>query len=566
MLKQLTIKNYALIDELSVAFHPHLNTLTGETGAGKSIIIGALELILGARARMEDIRHGEESAFVEALFDSVPFLDQKLREEQIETFPDGLLVRREIHASGRSRCFINDAPVSLNFLAVAGDLLVDLHGQHDHQALLKTERHQEYLDAFGVDPVIKRTVQEAFASVQKINQELASLREKEAHLKEKRDLLAFLVHEIEAVNPQPGEEEDLEQEEKLMRNSERLYETSRTMDQFLYEDEAAVIERLAQIESSLDRIRTVDPKIEQWLSECRTARIQIEEMTKAFQSFVSNIDFDAERLEGIRERLGQFTQLKKKYGGSMEAVLQKLGDGKETLHTIESFDASIHRLQTELEEALEILTVQSLKLSSNRKTIAERLEARMTSMLSELGLQNGIFKVQLAHLQDPAGWIKINDQSVSVTKNGIDRIEFLISMNPGEPPKPLVRIASGGEISRLMLALKTVLADADKIPVLVFDEIDTGISGRIAHVVGKNLRSLSRRHQLICITHLPQIASMGDRHFSVVKEVSDGSTRTLVRSLDDESRVREIAKLLGGETITESALNSARELIKSEMS
>lgn len=563
MLKKLYIKNYALIDKMCVEFGPGLNILTGETGVGKSIILGALSLLLGERVKTDVIRGDASMAVVEGLFDVPSYIKLETIDSQIVTDQEELLLRREIHQSGRSRSFANDSPISNSVLSAIGDLLIDLHGQHEHQTILKVDHHLDYLDNFGAEEGLLSRVKVSFKQFRSLKTELEDLQQRETRLHEKRELLEFQVQEIAKADPKEGEGESLESEERILRNSERIFQASNQITNLLYDGEGSVSEKLSTAENALTGLEGVDPLFEKWMKECESARIGVEEIVNNIQTFASRVEFNPQRLEILRERLGLFSQLKKKYGGSIEQVLKHWEEAKKELDQIENIGDEIDRVSTALEEEKKILTHLCEELSAQRRNVASNLEKETVAALEELGLKNSVFCISVEPKKNPEGPVQIGGQNYAVSSRGIDTAEFFISLNPGENPKKLTRVASGGEISRIMLALKTVLAEADRIPVMVFDEIDTGISGRIARVVGKNLKEVSRNHQVICITHLPQIASMGDLHFCVEKEVKANRSRTKIRPLGKEERVMEIAKLMGGEKVTESTIQSARELLKS---
>ncbi|MBN2417413.1 DNA repair protein RecN [bacterium] len=552
MLRSLIIENIALIDRIEVTFGSGLNILTGETGAGKSIIVGALGLVLGERISGDVVRNGAERAVIEAEFTRPDSPALAEFSDYIDGEDGALVLRRIITANGRSRAFINDAPVPIGVLASVGDLLVDLHGQHDHQALLRQPRHIAYLDNFGVDDGLLSATAAAFGECRTLEQHLAGLKKRKTGINERRDLLSFHIREIEAVNPLPGEEEELEQSERLQKAGERIHALAEQLNQTLYEGDGSVAERLAGADEALSALSGVDSIFRELAEQCRTARIAAEDVVDSLQKFVSRHEFDPAQLEFARERLGKFSLLKKKYGGSIEAVLQYLGDGKSELATIETLDGEIESVSRQITEAAARLRRNAGDLSARRRERAAVLERETVAVLSELGLPNASFSIDICSSED------------HISRDGMDRVEFFISLNPGEPLKPLKDVASGGEISRIMLALKTVLAESDDIPVMIFDEIDNGVSGRIARVIGRNLLANAAGRQIICITHLPQIASMGERHYQVVKTVEGEHTRTGIQPLTQEERVREIAKLLGGETITETAVRSARELLETE--
>lgn len=565
MIQELVIKNYALIEDLHVTFGTGLNILTGETGAGKSIIIGALGLLLGDRAQKEIIRQGSSCAMVEGVFQSVPkfILNHVQSEFDIAAANGELILRREVHENGRSRNFINDSPVSLNQLSELGDLLVDLHGQHDHQALLNVDLHLDYLDRFGVDPELINRMESLYREFTRLSEEMDNLIENESQLKQKRDLLEFQVGEIRKLEPSVEDETDLEKEENILKNSERIFQAFQTISSALYEDENAAVNVIAEMESQLAPLLNVDEPFQAWKSGCEQARIALQDVVNGFQSYVSRLEFDPERLEQVRERLGQYALLKKKYGGSTDQVVQFCESAQTQLNEIGSLDDRIQELRDILTSKKQEIAEVALSLDEQRKVSSKKLEFVISEELAKLGLSKGEFIVQLERNEDKKGPICIEGETCRLSSKGINKVEFLISLNPGQNPKPLARIASGGEISRIMLALKTVLAEADSIPVLIFDEIDTGISGRIARIVGQSLANLAQNHQIICITHLPQIASMGKMHYIVEKQSENEVTTTLIRTLSEEDRVYEIGKLLGGEEVTESVLQSARELLDS---
>lgn len=561
MLKTLIVENYALIESLRIDFHSGLNIITGETGTGKSIIIGALGLILGDRAKTDIIRQGAEKALVEAVL-SVPKSISSTLADEIAPPYDELLIRREVYSNGRNRCFVNDSPVTLSILADLGNLLIDLHGQHEHQALFRIENHLNYLDNYESNNELLDIVVESYNSYLSCLRELNEIKNRENELKNKEQLLSFQVQEIQRVDPKSGEDIDLDNQERILRNAEKLHESLNFLENLLYDGEGCVVEQLSEANRHLIQYQPIDDRFNKWAEECDSARISVQELFHTIQAFVNQIDFNADHLEEIRTRLSALTQLKKKYGGSLDEVLSFFTCSKNELKQIETLDETIQKKTEELSAIQKAFSDYCLQLSESRKNNALELSHDIVRVLSELGLQHAKVNIQLTQKEKEDGPVLLDNKTYAATQKGIDHAEFMISLNAGENPKPLRQIASGGEISRIMLALKTVMAETDQIPILVFDEIDTGISGRIARVVGKNLKEVSRKHQIICITHLPQIASLGDKHFTVMKEMSDGRTRTIVHSLSEQDRVVEIAKLLGGETITDNTLQNARELLQ----
>ena len=560
MLQKLLIKNYALIDELRVEFGPGLNIITGETGAGKSIIIGALGLLLGERAQSDAVRQGESKAVVEGFF-ILPEPVKTAVAEFAEIEGSEIIIRREVSASGRSRAFINDSPVTGQILTQIGNYMADLHGQHQHQALLNTDTHLSYLDSFGVDKDLLGKLHGSYRKFRSMENQYKQLVERKQTARQKQELLEFQVKQITETNPLPGEEDALEQEEKILSNAEKITGTAGHIYSMLYEQDDAVSERLSKAVSLLGTLAGIDERLETLRGECDSARILVEEISSSIQDYAAGVEFDPQRLQQVRERLGLFTLLKKKYGPTIEEVLKYCEASKNELMEIDTVEEELVSLQKEMASELACLKELCLDVSDQRKNTAALLEKQIESALYELGLLKASFSVHLSQRESESGPLFVDSQGYDVHQNGIDRGEFFISLNRGEQLKPLAKVASGGEISRIMLSLKTVFADTDNIPVLIFDEIDNGISGRIARVVGKKLKCVSEKHQVICITHLPQIASLGDRHYAVEKSVEGERTVTHIRRLDEEARVAEVAKLLGGEIVTETARESAKELI-----
>jgi DNA repair protein RecN (Recombination protein N) len=564
MLKNLRIENYALIESLTLQFYGGLNIITGETGTGKSILMGALGLILGDRSKTDMIRQGSDKAVVEAeilIPDSIPagFFNDSL---ELSVAGKEVILRRELHRSGRSRAFIDDNPVPLNLLTELGDQLIDLHGQHDHQALLYIENHLSYLDNYSGNHKLLNQARLQFNSYLTCLRELNELKSNYEEFKKQQELLRFQLQEIDRSSPEPDEDTHLEQEERLLNQAEKLVETGQILEQLLYEGDSSVISRLSSARSQLLQHQDVSDQFAQWIKECDAARITVQELYRGVNAFLNQIDFDADHLEQIRQRLAELSLLKKKYGPSLSDVLNFQQSGKQQLAKITSLDETVRNKEIQLTKLRQQFSETCNRLSEIRRNQSKALSKAIIDVLKDLGLNHVEINIQLLRKEDPAGPVELNGKRYQATEKGLEQIEFLISLNPGESPRPLRQIASGGEISRIMLAIKTVLAETDDIPVLVFDEIDTGISGRVARVVGKNLKAVSQKHQVICITHLPQIASMGDVHYSVDKEIQSGRTRTIVRQLNAEDRVLEIAKLLGGEKITDSTLATAKELLQ----
>jgi DNA repair protein RecN (Recombination protein N) len=571
MLKTLLIKNYAVIEGIEVEFESGLNIITGETGAGKSILIDALSLVLGERANSDVVRKGADKAIVEAIFSVSGNKRVRGALEAREFEPqEDLILRREISAKGQSRCFINDTPATLGVLQEIGDLLVDLHGQHDHQSLLRTETHIDLLDDFGGLDGLRQEFRESYDTLTRLFGELEELQAKERQLKERRDLYEFQIQEIDALAPQLGEEEALESELRILENSEKLFEATSQLHQMLYEGEQAVYDQLVLARNQMEDLSRIDKSFEETKNECASAVAIIGEVAKYIQTYNSKIEFNPERLEQIRERLGKLALLKKKYGGSVDAILEHRAKIGKEFALAENFEGEIRKLREKIEKERAACSAAAQRLSGKRRDHVSKVDNSVVAELAKLGIANARFDVKVENHalgktdgvnRNLKAYVKLGREFFDTTPKGMDFVEFHISTNLGEDLKPLSKVASGGEISRVMLALKTILAKSERLPLLIFDEIDVGVSGRIAVAVGKSLKTLSQFHQVVAITHLPQIAGLADTHFVVEKTERDKRTKTRMRKLELEERVEEVARLMSGTVVTEAGLEGARELM-----
>ncbi|QXD14494.1 DNA repair protein RecN [Rhodocaloribacter litoris] len=562
MLRTLYIRDYALIEELEVEFDSGLNVITGETGAGKSILVGALKMILGERASTDVIRTGARKAVIEGVFDETdtPVLRAMLEANEIDVQPR-MILRREITPS-QSRAFINDTPATATLLRDVAARLIDLHGQHEHQSLLRTETHLELLDNFGGLGGLVAGYRRQYDQVARLLQERDELVRRERELRQQQELYGYQIEEIDRVAPQEGEEDALEAERRILENAEHLYEGTARLYEMLYESDAAVHDQLVVARNELQDLARIDRDFEEALEEIRSAQIIVSEVAKFLQDYNARIEFNPERLEDIRARLGELELLKRRYGGTLEAVLAYRREIGAQYELASNFEGAIARLTQQVDEAQAGLTEAARRLSSKRREVAGRIEQAIVAELARLGMPHCHFEVRFEREADPGGWIRFADRErYTAFPHGMDRVEFYLTTNLGEAPRPLVKVASGGEVSRIMLALKTILAKSDRLPILVFDEIDVGVSGAVAHKVGQSLHDLARYHQIITITHLPQIAALGDVHFVVEKHVEGGRTKTRIRRLPEEERAEAVATLLSGSEITEASLESARELI-----
>ena len=566
MLKSLKIQDYALIKEINVEFGKGLNIITGETGAGKSILVDAISLLIGERASTETVREGSQKAIVEGVFEleSNKKINTILEENQIENLPE-LILRREVSLKGANRCFINDTPAPLSVVKEIGDVLIDFHGQHEHQALLRTDTHIDYLDEYSDSSELLRNYRWLYNALIKLKKEISELKSKKDSAVEKREILSFQLKEIDAVSPEIDEEEKLVQELNVLENSERLLELTNDIYQGLYESENAVYDALVKIKNSLDELAGIDKTFDESNKECESALANINDISAFIRNYNSKIEIEPEKLETIRERLAAISLLKKKYGGSVESVLEFRKKAKEEFNKIESSEEKISELESKIESVSKNCADAAVKLYKNRRDGGKEMEGTVKDVLRYIGMEHAFFYVKITHEKDETGSddvLIIKDKPYKYNSKGYDKVEFFISTNKGESPKPLTKIASGGEISRVMLSLKTILAYSDKTPLLIFDEIDTGISGPIAQKVGEAFRALTNYHQVIAITHLPQIAGMANHHFLVEKQTVGERVVSSIRELSKERRILEIAKLLSGEIITEANIKGAKELIR----
>ena len=563
MLSSLRIKNYALVDHLEVEFQPGLNVITGATGAGKSIIVGAANLALGERASIEAVRSGFDTASIEAVF-KLP--DDRTLKEVLGKLgmilqDDVLIIRREISSRGQSRCLLNDRLVTLGSLKSIGDRLADLHGQHQHQSLLNVERHIEYLDHYGDLENVLIRVSEIYHSLRKKRKELEDLKTSKMIDEERRKLYQFQIQEIEKANLSPDEEEKLAQERGVLENVEALFELSSNLYHQLYESEESIVERLGFLSKELKRGADIDSRLKEPAETLESAVIGLQDVARFLEDYKGGLEFDPERLEMIRERLNLLNALKRKYGKSVEEILTYKEQIKRELDRIESKDETIDNLKKEIVVLSQTLQRECGLLSQKRKAKASELSGRIQKALTNLGMAKTEFQIKITQREDKNGLVELNGKRFFADEKGIDLVEFFVSPNPGEELKPLAKIASGGEISRIMLALKSILAKTDRVETMIFDEIDVGIGGEVASVVGKSLKALASSHQVLVITHLQQIASQADHHFKVFKESVKGRTVTKIKRLNKEERVKEVARMISGEKVSQLTLRQAKEMI-----
>lgn len=564
MLRELRVRNLAVIESLTVPFGPGLNVLTGETGAGKSILIDALTLLLGERAQpAETIRAGAETATIEAVFDAPRKSPvATLLQEHGIMLEDGLLVvRRELVRGGRGRVFLNDANTTLALLERLGETLVEVHGQHEHQALLRSARHLDLLDAFAGLGILRDRLRQRHDEWRSVSAELEALRvsarDQVARTTQYRETMA----EIDAARLRPAEEEELREERRRLMNAERLAEGATGAYRELYDDPASAVERAGRAASLLRDLVRVDPEVQPTLQALETALVHLDETARALRSYRDGVVFDPPRLDAIERRMDEIGRLKRKYGESVDTVLTLRARLETDLEGLARAGEDEGRLAERVERLRTELVTRATDLAERRDQAVGRLETSVVAELAALDLEGAVFQVKLARERAGQGEFGVGPEAWRLGPKGVDQAEFFFSGNAGEDARPLARIASGGELSRTMLALKVVLAATDAVPVLIFDEVDVGIGGKTADTVGKKLRQVSRTRQVLCVTHLPQIAAYADQHFRVEKRDDDGRTATTVAALVRNDRVREVARMLGGESVTDTSLQHALELI-----
>ena len=562
MLKEIKIQNFAIIENLLVNFETGLNVLTGETGAGKSIIIDALNLLLGGRADTDSIRTGETTALVEGIFqisneDTLAIV----QEIGIESVDCELHIKRQISNSGKNRCFLNDSQITVSTLAKIGNRLVDLHGQHDHQTLLHPEIHVDLLDLFGKSKQSRDTFTKEFLEYQYQVKTLQSLDTDEKERLQREEFLGFQISEIDAANLSKEEEEEIKEEKNKLRHSEKIRSVLQQSQTLLSEQSGSILESLRQILKDLEPLIEVDKELDSIFQRSQSAFYELEEVEDALRSHDRSLDFNPERLEEIEDRLAEINGLKRKYGNDVSEILTKRDQFVAELEQLAGSEEKINKLAKEIEKKEKIVAKLAIELADMREIGAKALKQGVEKELKELHMNGVRFGVDFNYPPDPQGFVKYHREKLTPTSIGLGTLEFLFSPNPGEELRPLAKIASGGELSRIMLALKSILNKQDTIPVMIFDEVDTGIGGRIAEKVGTKLKKVAETKQVFCITHLPQIAGMASTHFRVEKNVQGKRTRAGIRQLEFAERVEELARMSSGEKITEASLQHAREFI-----
>lgn len=547
MLKVLRVKNFALMEDLTIDFEKGLTVVTGETGAGKSMVVEAIATLCGDRMEDVSIRSDKKFAEITGVFDATPALKNRLHESGIEIDAD-LIIRRKIERGKRQSSYINDQIVSLNLLKELTREIIDLVGQYENQSLFYAKNHLSLFDAYAGISDLKKEYNENFHEYRRLQNNLERLLDAMRQKDEKIDYLKYQIDEIEKAHLQEGEEEQLVLEKDLLLSSEKRSLLSGEIVSTLYEAEGSVIEKVSKAKKLFDELCSLDPKLNELSKRMNLLISTVDDIYREVSSYHDKIEFSQERLDVVLERLELIYKIKKKYGKTLQEVNKHLEDIKKELTLIETRDEEIRETQKCLAEIEKKVIQQAEMLSSHRHKAGGPFKEKILELLSHLGMEKADFDIKFGEKK--------------LDENGKDEVEFYISTNPGEVIKPLHKVASGGEISRITLGLKTLLSEVDKIPTVIFDEVDTGIGGRIAEAVGELLAMVSNAHQIICITHLPQLSVFADNHILVQKEIKDKKTFTHITKLDDNERKLEIARMLGGKDITKKTMEHAAEILK----
>jgi len=559
----------ALIKELNIEFEEGLNVLTGETGAGKSIIIEAIDLILGGSTATDLIRDGEDRLVVEGLFLLVPqekeLISNLNLDAEIVDGEEDLLIRREINKKGRNKCWINQRLINLSTLQEIGKFLVDLHGQHNHQSLLDSSKHIDLMDNLGGDKIIKyrKELADNYRMWREKSKKLFQLIKDGEENSKRIDFLKFQLEEIDKASLAKDEDKVLEEEEMVLRNAEKIIETMEKANFVLYEggsEQASVRDSLSEVSIDLGEISSLDRRIEKIRENLKEIGYQFEDIVNEIVKYKDEIDLDSQKLKEVEGRLNLINSLKSKYGSTVEEILEYRQKMYQELEDIDYSEDKVKKLKEELDSLENKISVSSQHLNANRIKIAEDLEKMVIRELEDLNMKKCQFKVSINNYEDDNG-IEIEGKKYKIGPKGIDDIEFMISPNIGERLRPLARIVSGGEVSRIMLALKSILSEVDQVPTLIFDEIDSGVGARLGEVIAQKLKALSKKRQVICVTHLPQIACRAGRHFYIEKYVLNNQTGIKLNEMKGEERVKEIARMLDGSQMSEITIQHAQKML-----
>jgi len=562
MLRELRIKNFAVIDEVVLELGPGLNIITGETGAGKSIILNALGLISGERGGSDIIRHKEDEATVEALFETVPpAIESKLSEAGFEIEGE-LVIRRILNRSGKNRIYLNGSLCPLGLLAEVGTSLVHIYGQHEHHTLLQPETHLNLLDAFADLDESAKSMKANFDTLSSAWDRLQENRASLDNRRREKALLETQVEEIAQARLRSGEEEELRSDKSILAHAEKLHQGCREGEELLYEGDAALVSRLGKYTVRLKELAGIDPNLQPAVELLESSLAQLQEVAAQLRRYAGRVHFDPRALEQLEDRLAEIQRLKRKYKAGVEEILRMHGEIAESLESLEHSEEQIAGLEKAFAEARRNAWEMAEKISSERQRAAKKLKREMEKEVKSLGMPDTTFEARFVTHDEKADVPPFFIAGKKLSERGMDQVEFYFSPNPGEPVKPLAKIASGGELSRLMLALKALVLTPGVVSTLLFDEVDAGVGGRVAEIVGKKLKQVAVHHQVISVTHLPQIAAIADTHFVVQKEIDKGRTFTRVQRLSDRERVDEVSRMLGGVKITEQTRRHAEELVR----
>ncbi|EMT47212.1 MULTISPECIES: DNA repair protein RecN [Anoxybacillus] len=566
MLAELSIKNFAIIESLSLSFEKGLTVLTGETGAGKSIIIDAIHLLIGGRGSAEFVRYGEAKAEIEGLFlleqDDHPCYN-KCAELGIDISDGMIVLRREITESGKSICRINGKLVTIATLREVGATLVDIHGQHEHQELLDESKHLRLLDEYGGER-IREALEEygaLYAAYERVKRQLQKLNENEQQMAHRLDLLTFQLDEIQKAQLQPDEDEQLMEERRKIVNFQKIYEALQSSYEALYGEQRG-LDWIGLAMNHLDHVSDLDASLKQAQEVVSNCYYLLEEVAHQLRGQLDGLEYDPLRLDEIESRLNEINHLKRKYGKTVRDILEYAAKVEEEIETIQHRDDHIHKLQAELQSITADLLVEAKHISELRMQYAKQLIDNIHQELKDLYMEKTTFDVVFRKRQGAYDDPLVDGVPVKLHASGIDEVEFYISTNPGEPLKPLAKVASGGELSRIMLALKSIFSKHQGVTSIIFDEVDTGVSGRVAQAIAEKIYRVARHSQVLCISHLPQVAAMADTHLFIAKETVDGRTKTTVEALNEEEKINEISRMISGVEITQLTKQHAHELLQ----
>jgi len=562
MLAELRIKNFVIIEDITITFEKGLNVLSGETGAGKSILIDAISGVLGEKMTVDMIRTGFEKAVLEGVFDisGLKAAAEILADSGIDCDDDTLIIRRELYANGKGRCFINSVQVPVQKLRDVAEYLIDIHGQNENQTIVNISKHRELLDNFASLAPLVASVRACYNDLASVRQKLASFNIDEKEKQRRIDFNTFALKEIDSAALSSSEEIELKKESTMLANAEKLF-TGTSKSYEILTGDGGIFQRLREAASNLSSISEYDVEISNVLENVNQALFSLEDAAAALRDYSGKADFSPERVNQVEERLSLIQSLKKKYGDTIESILEYAEKARKELEAVISGDEEAERLKTDERRYIQAAKKTALELSAERVKAAAALEKKVVKELHELGMEGMAFKIEIKQEQSAEGDIESGGKTYMLYPHGLDRVEFLISVNAGEELKPLRKVASGGEMSRIMLALKNVILAADIVDTLIFDEVDSGVGGKTADIVGRKLKQLSKERQVLLITHLPQIASMSDSHYFIQKSKTGDRVTTSVRRLSRKEKIREVARMLAGETITDLSMQHAEEMI-----